>query len=35
MGACGIGALLIRIGFWGIICYNYNEEPTRRVLIII
>ena len=24
-----IGALLIRIGFWGALYYNYNKEPPK------
>ena len=24
-----IGALIIRIGFWGILYYNYNKEPPK------
>ena len=23
-----IGALIIRMGFWGILYYNYNKEPA-------
>ena len=29
-----VGALLIRIGFEGILHYNYNKEPPNPVLII-
>ena len=25
-----IGALIMRIGFWGPVYYNYNKEPPRR-----
>ena len=24
-----IGALIVRIGFWGPLCYNYNQEPPK------
>ena len=24
-----IGALIIRIGLWGPLCCNYNNEPTK------
>ena len=24
-----IGALIIRIGFWGPLCYDYNKEPPK------
>ena len=24
-----IGALIIRTGFWGPLCYNYNKEPPK------
>ena len=24
-----IGALIIRLGFWGILYYNYNKEPRK------
>ena len=24
-----IGALIIRIGFWGPLYYNYNKEPPK------
>ena len=30
-----IGALIIRIGFWGPLYYNYNKEPPKMVLEII
>ena len=30
-----IGALIIRIGFWGILYYNYNEGPPEIVLVAI
>ena len=26
-----IGALIIRIGFWGPVYYNYNKEPPKMV----
>ena len=29
------GAFKIRIGFWGVLYYNYNEEPLTIVLVII
>ena len=25
-----IGALIIRVGFWGLLYYNYNKEPTPK-----
>ena len=28
-----IGALAIRIGFWGLLYYNYNKEPPEIVLV--
>ena len=27
-----IGALIIRIGVWGILLYNYNKEPPRPLI---
>ena len=30
-----IGALVIRIGFGGPVCYNYSKEPSRIVLVIV
>ena len=24
------GALISRIGFWGILYYNYNQEPPKK-----
>ena len=27
-----IGALIIRIGFWGPVHYNYKKEPTRKIV---
>ena len=24
-----VGAIVIRIGFWGVLCYNYNKEPPK------
>ena len=24
-----VGALIIRIGLWGILYYNYNKEPPK------
>ena len=30
-----IGALIIRIGFWGPLYYNSNKEPPKIVLVII
>ena len=30
-----IGALLIRIGFWGPLYYNYNKEPPKIELVIV
>ena len=29
-----MGALIIRIGFWGILYYSYNKEPPNPILII-
>ena len=29
-----VGALIIRIGFGGIIYYNYDKEPPKIVLVI-
>ena len=26
-----IGALIIRIGFWGILYYNYHKEPQNNI----
>ena len=26
-----IGALMIRIGFWGLLYYTYNKEPPKIV----
>ena len=30
-----MGALIIRIQFWSILCRKYNKEPTKIVLVII
>ena len=30
-----IGALIIRIGFWGILYYSYNKEPPKIVQVMI
>ena len=30
-----IGAVIIRIGFWGPFYYNYNKEAPKIVLVII
>ena len=30
-----IGALIIRVGFWGPLYHNYNKEPPKIVLVII
>ena len=30
-----IGALIIRLGFWGPLHYNYNKEPPKLVFVII
>ena len=30
VSACNIGALIIRIWFWGILCYNCNKEPPKK-----
>ena len=27
--------LIIRIGFWGPLYYNYNKEPPKIVLVIV
>ena len=32
---CTIGALIISIGFWGPLNYNYNKEPPKWYSIII
>ena len=29
-----VGALIFKIGFWGILCYNYQKN-TKIVLVII
>ena len=29
LGSGNIGALIIRIGFWGPLYYNHNMEPTK------
>ena len=31
LGAITIGALIIRIGFWGILYYSYNKEPPNSI----
>ena len=28
-GFCNIGALIIRIGFGGVLCYDCNKEPPK------
>ena len=30
-----VGALVVRIGLWGILYYTYNQEPPTIVLVII
>ena len=30
-----VGAVIIRIGFWGILYYNSNKEPLKLALLII
>ena len=30
-----LGALIIRIGFWGLFYYKYNKEPPKIVSVII
>ena len=25
-----IGALIIRIGLWGLVCYNYTKKPPEQ-----
>ena len=35
VGFYDIGALIIRIGFWGPFYYNYNQEPPTIVLVIL
>ena len=35
LGGYNIGALIIRIGFWGPLYYNYGKEPPKIVLVII
>ena len=36
IGFYNIGALVIRIGFWGPLYYSYNnKEPPKIVLVII
>ena len=25
-----VGAIIIRIGFWGILCYNHNKAGTAK-----
>ena len=30
-----IGALIVRIGFWGPSYYKYNKEPPKILLVII
>ena len=34
LGNPNIGALIIRIGFWRALHYNYNKEPPRIVQVI-
>ena len=34
-GEYTIGALIIRIGFWGILYYSYNKEPPQNPILII
>ena len=29
LGIVNIGSLIIRIGFGGPLCYNYNKEPPK------
>ena len=29
LGYYNIGALIIRIGFWGLLYYNHNKEPPQ------
>ena len=29
MSYCNTGALIIRIGFWGPLYYNYTKEPPK------
>ena len=29
MAVTNVGALMIRIGFWGPVYYNYNKEPPK------
>ena len=33
--AVSIGALVIRIGFWGSVYYSYNKKPPRIILVVI
>ena len=35
LGAITIGALIIRIGFWGILYYSYNKEPPQKIVLVI
>ena len=30
-----IGSFIIRIGFWGILYYNYDKEPPQKTLFKI
>ena len=30
-----LGALIFRIGFWGLLYYSYNREPHKTVLVNI
>ena len=34
-GGGNIGALIIRLGFWGPLYHNYNKEPPKIVSVII
>ena len=29
------GACILRVGFWGILCHKYNQEPPKTVSAIL
>ena len=30
-----IGALIIGIGFWGVLCNSYNKEPPQKNFLLV